>query len=255
MIIPTFNQEQLDLYVTYTFNNGKKCDIAVPQSMTSYTAYLLNNIETWTYWKLAWSSSESTPLRYASAKLLLILKKYMLYYPNQWQKTANDYQQLLTITDPLTNDDIEFCNLFIQYNEKLHGQRSPNKDQFALPSSQGEENVVIKRDEFLQLNKDQQIACAYRAAKEFSISNDLLIGLEHICTKSPLWLADFVIEHLVDIHNEKFKDSIRLSSPAIHCKINNYRLFEQLPELVTEKILLNITDPLDFHSMKLVCKQ
>jgi len=102
---------------------------------------------------------------------------------------------------------------------------------------------VIKRDEFLQLKEDEQIACVYQAAKELSICEDLLIGLEDICTKSPPWLADFVIEHWMNIHNEKFKSNTHIRSfPIIQDQINNHRFFEQLPELAIQKIIFNITD-------------
>ena len=130
MVIPNLNEESLDLYVNYTRKNGEKYDLAIPQSTTSYTAYLLNSIQTWTDTENTKDYLKKEDFRYASRKLLLILKKYMLYYPKQWQKTANDYRQLLTITKPLTSDDKELCDLFIQYNEKLHGPRTPNTDHF-----------------------------------------------------------------------------------------------------------------------------
>jgi len=60
----------------------------------------LNNIQTWTYTENKQYYFINEDLRYAISKLILILKKYMLYYPHQWQKTANDYRQLLTINKP-----------------------------------------------------------------------------------------------------------------------------------------------------------
>jgi len=39
MIIPTFNGEQLDLYINYVWKTGEKYDFVIPQSTTSYTAY------------------------------------------------------------------------------------------------------------------------------------------------------------------------------------------------------------------------
>ena len=256
MIIPSFNEEQLDYYVTFTLQNGEKFDFAVPRSITSYTTFLLKNIKTWTYTKFRCYELNGCPYRYASAKLLIILKKYLLYYPYRWQKTANDYRQLLTITGPLTQKEKELGDLFIQYNEKLHGPRPSDEDEFIIQSQNDEEKIVIIRNEFLQFEKDEQVACVYQAAKQLSIGGDILIGLEHICTKSPPWLGDFVIEHCMNIKNEKCNSiSEKLSSSNIECEISNYRLFDDLPDLIQEKILLYITDPLDFYSMKLVCKR
>ena len=256
MIIPSFNEEQLDYYVTFMLRNGEKFDFAVPRSMTSYTAFLLKNIKTWTYTKFRRYEPYNYFYRYASAKLLLILKKYLLYYPYRWQKTANDYRQLLTITSPLTSKDKELGDLFIRYNEKLHGPRPIDADEFTVQSQNDEEKLVIKRNEFLQFEKEEQVACIYQAAKQLSIGGDILIGLEHICTKSPPWLSDFVIEYFMNIKNEKFNSVFeKLPSSNIECEISNYRLFEDLSDLIQEKILLYITDPLDFYSMKLVCKR
>ena len=256
MIIPSFNEEQLDYYVTFMLRNGEKFDFAVPRSMTSYTAFLLKNIKTWTYTKFRRYEPYNYFYRYASAKLLLILKKYLLYYPYRWQKTANDYRQLLTITSPLTSKDKELGDLFIRYNEKLHGPRPIDADEFTVQSQNDEEKLVIKRNEFLQFEKEEQVACIYQAAKQLSIGGDILIGLEHICTKSPPWLSDFVIEYSMNIKNEKFNSVFdKLPSSNIECEISNYRLFEDLSDLIQEKILLYITDPLDFYSMKLVCKR
>ena len=256
MIIPSFNEEQLDYYVTFTLQNGEKFDFAVPRSITSYTTFLLKNIKTWTYTKFRCYKLNGCPYRYASAKLLIILKKYLLYYPYRWQKTANDYRQLLTITSPLTSKDKELGDLFIRYNEKLHGPRPIDADEFTVQSQNDEEKLVIKRNEFLQFEKEEQVACIYQAAKQLSIGGDILIGLEHICTKSPPWLSDFVIEYFMNIKNEKFNSVFeKLPSSNIECEISNYRLFEDLSDLIQEKILLYITDPLDFYSMKLVCKR
>ena len=256
MIIPSFNEEQLDYYVTFTLQNGEKFDFAVPRSITSYTTFLLKNIKTWTYTKFRCYELNGCHYRYASAKLLIILKKYLLYYPYRWQKTANDYRQLLTITSPLTSKDKELGDLFIRYNEKLHGPRPIDADEFTVQSQNDEEKLVIKRNEFLQFEKEEQVACIYQAAKQLSIGGDILIGLEHICTKSPPWLSDFVIEYFMNIKNEKFNSVFeKLPSSNIECEISNYRLFEDLSDLIQEKILLYITDPLDFYSMKLVCKR
>ena len=241
--IPTCNDKSLDiLFVTYGGTNERKYNFFVPRSSISFAAYLLNNIK---MWSCELSIYRNTVPRYASEKLLLILKKYMLYYSCQWQKTARDYRLLITITSPITDQEKVFCNLFIQYNEKLHGRRQSDTDQ------------EYSKDEFFSQTKSEQLAYVYRIAKQLSSSNgDILVGFEHICTKSPLWLADFLLDHWIDIQNEEFKEIIRLPySSNIEYNIENYRLFEELPELVMQNILFYITDPLDFHSMKLVCKR
>lgn len=254
LIIPNFDEEQLDLYVTCTLKTTLKYDFAVSLSSNSYTTYLLNHIKDWskTFYYYGYRDNIGDC---ASNKLLLILKKYMLYYADQWEKTANDYRQLLTITDPLNDQDEELCNLFIIYNEKLHGKRPPDTEEFIFTSSNDEQNISIKRENFLQDNKDKQISRIYQEARKISIDGNLSIGLEYICTKSPRWLADFVINNLVDIQNQKLNDISRLQNlPPIKSEIDNYRLFQELPELVIQKILRYITDPLDYKSMTLVCK-
>jgi hypothetical protein len=237
MIIPTLNEDQLDLYVTCILKDKSKYDFAVPRSSTSYTAYLLNNLSSWSYSNGPRYGQKGGHLAYAEAKLLLILKKYMLYYPHQWEKTAKDYQELLTIIDPLNDKDKELCDLFIRYNEKLHGKRSLDTSEFVITLHNNEQNIVIRRDEFFQYQKDEQIWCVYQAASKMSIDGDFLIGLEYICTKSPPWLADFVINNWMNIHNEMFKQRLQSPRPSIQFEISNYRLFQQLPELVIGKIL------------------
>ncbi|CAF1048275.1 unnamed protein product [Rotaria magnacalcarata] len=125
MIIPTIND--LDLYVTCALSNDSKYDFAIPRSSTSYTAHLSDNTKQWIVEEPSWMpwAREENPFQKGSAKLLLILKKHMLYYPHQWEKTARDYRQLLTVTDSFTDNDTAFCDLFVQYNEKLHGKRCP----------------------------------------------------------------------------------------------------------------------------------
>jgi hypothetical protein len=162
MIMPVSYEDQLDLYVTCTLRYGLKYDFAVPRSSTSYTAYLLNNLNSWIYSRVPWHRWKESHLVFALAKLLLILKKYILYYPHQWEKTANDYRQLLTVTEPLTDKDKELCDLFIRYNEKLYGQRSPDTTEFVRTSRNSAQNIVIGRDEFFQYKKDQQILCIYQ---------------------------------------------------------------------------------------------
>lgn len=248
MIVPLSNDDdQLDLYVYCTLNEGSKYDFSVPRSSKSYTAYILNNLVKWIRSK----RSRHT----ASAKLLLILKKYMLYYSHQWEKTAKDYRELLTITTPLTADDMELCNLFIRYNEKIHGKRSPDFDEFSIKLTDTQAGIIIRRNEFFQDTKDKQISFMYQVAMSLSYCNDILIGLEHICTQGPLWLADYVIENWIDILQEKFKYNIPSLPPSIQIDTENYRLFPDIPEIATKRILHFITDTADFYSMQLVCKQ
>ncbi|CAF3179781.1 unnamed protein product [Rotaria sp. Silwood2] len=258
MIIPISNDNDLlDLYVYCILNDDLKYDFSIPRSSKSYTAYLLNNWEDWTSetFEGSWWNKRKSSLQNGSAKLLLILKKFMLYYSHQWVKTAKDYRQLITIADPLTENDRILYDLFVQYNEKVYGSRPVNTDQYVISSSNTQKGTIIKRDEFFKKTKDHQLALIYHTAMSMAISDDILIGLEKICTQGPLWLADFVIDNWLSIHHEKFKQKINPPKFSIEFQIDNYRLFPEIPELVQQRILHNITDTSDFHSMKFVCKK
>ncbi|CAF3603728.1 unnamed protein product [Rotaria sp. Silwood1] len=258
MIIPISNDNDLlDLYVYGTLDSDFNYDFSIPRSSESYTAYLLNNWEDWTSetFEGGWWNKRKSSLQNGSAKLLLILKKFMLYYSHQWVKTATDYRQLLTVADPLTENDRILCDLFVQYNEKVHGNRPDNTDRYVISPSSTHKGIIIKRDEFFTQNKDQQLALIYHTAMSMAISDDILIGLEKICTQGPLWLADFVINNWLPIHHEKFKQKINPPKPLIEFQIDNYRFFSEIPELVQQRILHNITDTSNFYSMKLVCKR
>jgi hypothetical protein len=238
-------------------DDDSKYDFSVPRSSQSYTAYLLNNWKDWakytSYEGCLIGSTSSIPI--GSAKLLLILKKFMLYYSHQWIKTAKDYRQLLTITEPLREHDKILCDLFIQYNEKVHGNRPANNDRYVINPSNTQEGTTIERVEFFQQEKDEQLALIYHTAMSMAISNDILIGLEKICTEGPLWLADFVIDNWLDIHHQKFNQKIVLSKPSIEFQIDNYRLFPEICELALQRILYHINDASDFYSMQFVCKR
>ncbi|CAF1490556.1 unnamed protein product [Adineta steineri] len=123
MIIPISNNDkQLDIYVYCTLHNNAKYDFTVPQPSESYTAYILENYIDKNNSGYEFRKKDFS-LRNASANLLLILKKYMLYYSHQWEKTAKDYYQLLAVATPLTDQDKILCDLFIRYNEKIHRPR------------------------------------------------------------------------------------------------------------------------------------
>ncbi|CAF1190573.1 unnamed protein product [Rotaria sordida] len=251
------NDDQLDLYIYCTLIDGSKYDFLIPRSSTSYTAYILDNSVNWIVHKQYWElREEKMDLIYcASAKLLLILKKYMLYYSHQWEKTAKDYRELLAVTSPLTADDMILCDLFIRYNEKIYGKRPPNTNEFVINSTKDQKCITINRDEFFQHEKDKQISFIYKIAMSLSFNDDILIGLEHICTQGPSWLVDYVIENWIVIQQEKFKQTFQLSYPCIKFQIENYRLFPNIPEIPTKRILHFINDSIDLYSMQLVCKQ
>lgn len=88
MIIASLDDDdnQLDLYIYCRLNNRLKYDFIVPQSSTSYTTYLLANQERWSHVENPGyeylGESPRGIYRIASIKLLLILKRYMLYYPH-----------------------------------------------------------------------------------------------------------------------------------------------------------------------------
>ncbi|CAF0750609.1 unnamed protein product [Didymodactylos carnosus] len=251
LIIPTSDGDPLDLYVCCKLTGEVKYDFATPRSSTSYTAYLLHNLDSWIH-RSFWRDQESSRPKNASPKLLLILKKYMLHYSHQWVKTAKDYRQLLRITDPLTDEDKVLCDFFIRNNEKLHGQRPSDTDKFTITPYDGQTGITINREKFFQDEEAERLSCLYQAAVTVSIGNDILVGLEHICTRGPPWLADYAIDHLVDIQNEKFKHKSHALLPCIEFTVDNHRLFEQIPELAMQTILVNIADTLDFYSMQLV---
>jgi hypothetical protein len=108
---------------------------------------------------------------------------------------------------------------------------------------------------FFEHEKDKQLSFIYKTAMSFSSNDDVLIGLEHICTQGPPWLVDYVIENWIGIHQEKLNQKFQLSRPCIQFEIENHRLFPEIPEIATKRILNFITDTADFHSMQLVCKR
>jgi hypothetical protein len=117
------------------------------------------------------------------------------------------------------------------------------------------ESIIINRNEFFQYIHDKQISFIYQVAMSLSFDNDILIGLEHICTQGPRWLVDYVIKNWIEIHQEKLKHNFQVSRPSIDFETENYRLFPDIPEIATKRILHFITDTADFYSMQLVCKQ
>ncbi|CAF0961577.1 unnamed protein product [Didymodactylos carnosus] len=272
MIIPLLNE--LDLSVNCTLNNKQIFDFLIPRSSTSYSTFLLEHITEWSYEISSYIGCHCCiPIAIAHSRLLLILKRYMLYYQHQWNKTANDYRQLLEIkqNECQLNVDLEqiFIKLFINNNEILHGKRPADIDQFSfsvdvfshdIRMKLNEQSTLTRNDFFTLLLKDEQILFVYQLAVASSSSdNDILIGLEKICTKYPLWLADFTIDNWLDIYNiyvfyRKYKQNILLPLTSIQVTLENQRLFQELPELVMYNILSFITDTTDFHSLKLVCK-
>ena len=258
MIIPKSNDDnQLDIYVYCTLTAESKYDFVVPQSLTSYTGYILNNPVRWIKNESRWGMwhQETDTISTASAELLLILKKYMLYYSHQWEKTAKDYRELLTVAKPLTNDEKELCDLFVQYNEKVFGKRPSDANEFVVNPTNTRNGITITRDEFSQYENDKKISFLYQTAMSLASNDDILIGLEQICTQGPPWLADYTIENWIAIHQEKFQQKFQPLRPCIEFEIDNHRLFPEIPEIPTKRILNFITDTADFHSMQLVCKQ
>jgi len=258
MIIPQSNNgDQLDLYIYCTLHDGSKYDFDVPRSSTSYTAYMLSHPDRWAMSRSDGRIFRNTtkPRFIASVKLLLILKKYMLYYSHQWEKTAKDYYELLAVTTPLTADDMKLCNMVIKYNEQVHGRRLFNSDEFVINSTNAQQVIIIHRDDFFQYRKEKQISLIHRVAMSLSFSRDLLIGLKHICTQGPLWFADYVIENWTAIYEDKFKENFQVLNPPIQFEVDNYRLFPDIPEIATKRILHFITDTADFYSMQFVCKK
>ncbi|CAF3330963.1 unnamed protein product [Rotaria sp. Silwood2] len=259
MMIPTTDGEfDFDLYIYCTLSDGSKYDFINLRTTASYTAYILDNFDKWTTKRVQYCRWEPNfhSFEIASVKLLFIFKKYMLYYTHQWRKTAKDYRELLTIADPLTDDDIILCDLFNQYNEKLFGRCSSNMDEFVIIQEKDSHNIVINRDDFLTQDKNERTSRLYQIALSISLDNDILIGLEQLCTKSPLWLSDYVINNWIAIQNEKIKQRpLQLPYPCTEVQVDNYCLFEKIPEIPTRQILKCITRAVDFYNMQFVCKR
>ncbi|CAF1569458.1 unnamed protein product, partial [Didymodactylos carnosus] len=267
MIIPLLNE--LDLSVHCTLNDKRIFDFLIPRSSTSYSTFLLDHAKEWSNKMSSYVKNRcDIPGVIACSSLLLLLKRYMLYYHHQWNKTANDYRQLLEIEEHGCQFDLDlkqtFIKLFIDNNEILHGKRPANTDGFSFSIDAfspyiriklNEQSTLTRNDFFLILSKDEQISFVCQLALASSSSdNDILIGLEKICTNTPLWLADFTIDNWLDIYNRKYEQNILLQLPSIQVVLENQRLFKELPELVMYNILSFITDTIDFHSLKLVCK-
>lgn len=248
MIIPKSKDgNKLDFYINCILQDESKYNFIIPQSSLTYSAYLLENSKDWIKERIPWKEviRKGKCILNASAKFLLIFKKYMLYYPDQWMKIAKDYRELLTIVDPLTDDDKELCDLFVDYNEKIYGKRSVD----------AWENINVNRNEFFQWKNSQRVEFVYQTAMSMSITGDILIGFEHLCIQSPLWLADYVIDNWLLIQNEKFNRKIHLPRSYIKYEVDNHCLFLQLPKNVLQRILHNITNASDFYPMQFVCKR
>lgn len=75
MMIPTFNGEQLDLYVGCTLKYRVKYDFIVASLSTSYTVYLLKNIQIWTEPMNSSYGETNDCTRYASKKTSVDIEK------------------------------------------------------------------------------------------------------------------------------------------------------------------------------------
>ena len=129
-------------------SKGFKHNFIIPHSSASYAAYLLNNLRTWTSTGTIRGNFSSSRLLCSSQKLLLILKRYMLYYSHQWRKSANDYREFLTLIKDHTDDDNELINLLIKNNKELQSTRPPHTDDFFSDSRDIEKSIIIRRNEF-----------------------------------------------------------------------------------------------------------
>ena len=237
---------KLDLYVDCAMQDESNYSFIIPQSSLSYSAYLLDHSADWIVKQSSWEKliRKGNGLATASTKLLLILKKSLLYYTHpQWRKTANDYRELLTVTEPLEEDDGILCDLVLQYNERIYGRR------------QIEESVNLDREEFFQQKKSRRIELVYQIAMSKSNFDDVLTGLEYLCTQSPLWLVDYVTEYWIYIQNEKFKQKFSPLYPSIELNVDHHSLFPQLSNNITQRIFYHITEIADFYAMQFVCKR
>ena len=178
----------------------------------------------------------------------------MLYYSHQWRKSANDYRELLTLIKDHTDDDNELINLLIKNNKELQSTRPPHTGDFLSDSRDIERSIIIRRNEFFQQSKAEQISIVYKTATELSISEGILDGLENICTQGPLWLTDYVLDNWIGIQNEKYKEICQPTVSYVNFEGSSHQIFKELPDTVTKNILSSLTNIEDFYSMKLVCK-
>ena len=239
---------KLDLYINCIMREESNYNFLIPQSLLTYSAYVLDNSTGWIVKQSSWAKliRKGNCLATASAKLLLILKKYLLYYTHQqWRQIANDYRELLTIAEPLTEEDRVLCDLMVQHNEKIYERQQTNDGQ---PTN-------MDREEFFQQKKSQRIELLYEMAMAKSCADDILVGFENICTQGPIWLADYLIDHWIFVQNEKFKQKFSPLYPCIELNVEHPCLFPQLPNNVTQRILHNISEIADFYAMQFVCKQ
>ena len=259
MVVPKLKEGyKLDLYVECTSHDGARHKFTVPRSSLSYTAYLLEDVATWTVrssLRAEWSRKRHC-LFTATVRLLLILKRSMLFYAYQWMKTAQDYRQLVTVPDYSTDEDTSLCELVVGYNEQLYGKRSRDVDTFQIsPGNMPEKNIIIDRTHFAQQTKNQQRALIYHAAVSMFSTGSLLEGLEYMCTQGPLWLADYIMNNWMEIQNDKFKHLGRPTTPKIQLEVDSHCLFVEIPEKANQCILQHIETTADFYAMQLVCKR
>lgn len=259
MIVPKVkNGFKLDLYVDCTLHDEARYNFRVPRSSLSYTAYLLDHAATWTVRSFVppeWTRKHNYLLS-ATVRLLIILKKSMLFHASQWMKTAQDYRQLITVPDCSTTDDTPLCELVLRYNEQLYGNRSSDVDNFDIsPTDTLQERIIIDRAEFYQQTKKKRRAIIYHTATCISSTGHLLEGLECICTQGPRWLAEYVLDNWMDIQNEKFNYLRPPKRPQIQFEAGSHCLFEETPEKETQHILQHIETTGDFYNMQFVCKR
>lgn len=95
----------------------------------------------------------------ASMELLLILKRFMLYYCHQWVKTAKDYTELLKVAKGWYPKHNHLCELFKEYNVRFHGPRPENTEDFVIESVAGCENCCsISREQFEKHSHQEKIS-------------------------------------------------------------------------------------------------
>ena len=260
MIVPKVKHGyKLDLYVDCTLHDDEaRYNFTVPRSSLSHTAYLLDHAATWTVRSFVppiWAQKHNCLLN-ATVRLLLILKKSMLLHASQWMKTAQDYRQLITVSDYSTIDDTPLGELVLRSNEQLYGNRSSDVDTFDIsPTDTLQERIAIERVEFCQHTKKKRCAIIYHTAICISSTGNLLDGLEHICTQGPRWLAEYALDNWMDIQNEKFEYFHPLTLPQMQFEVGSHCLFQETPEKETQHILQHIETTRDFYNMQFVCKR
>ena len=284
------SNENSDLSVDCKLKNGEKVDFVVPRTTDSLFSKILSNSDEYSNKHATcscWGKGEAISIerrkfhksaqnmnieiRIASIRTLLLLKRNMLYFNHQWEKTATDFHEMIEfLKDPEITKNLKQDAQKIRTKEMVHGNVQANEKNLEITKQdwysaglRAKIPPVLTRQYFLEnFSEKEKIQLCYETvlltlkSSEASNFGNVQLGMKAICINGPLWFADFLIDNWIQVYNSQFNyyclQSPRISSSDLNAP---HRLFECLPELVTNQILSNLNDGEDFRSMKLVCKR